>query len=225
MKGGKTMHIYEKDGKEYPSVTTILSMIEYNEGLMAWANIMGFRRKSLKELQNHYLNFGTLVHSHLQNIVDENFDEPIITRDPFDAYDLGVSIDNFTNLLKDVSYETIYTEKKIINEEDDYAGTLDWYVKFDGIPTLVDFKTSKRPYQIYLLQLGGYARLLEYNGDGYPDQAGILIANAKGSSIHPISGKELRQYTEIFLDLNRFYQKYHQSPFTYDYTFDLFHRG
>lgn len=213
------MHIYEKDGKKYPSVTTILSLIEYNEDLMKWANIMGFQHKSISTIQEKACNFGTLVHSNLQHIVDPknlSEDDTLKPKSAFDQFDLQKSIDNFCRLFASKKYETIYTEKTIISELDGYAGTLDWFCKMDNVHCLFDFKTSKRPYKNYLLQLGGYARLLEINGDGYPNTAGIIIVNASGAALYPIKGEALKDYTDIFLDLVKLYKKIEKLSFSFD---------
>ena len=55
------MHIYEKDGKEYPSVTTIIQSLG-SEEIVKWANHLGFKHLDYtKELEKTAIN-GTKVH-------------------------------------------------------------------------------------------------------------------------------------------------------------------
>ena len=70
------LHIYEKDGKKYPSVTTIIHSIG-SEELMKWSNIMGFRHRKIEDILEETSKFGTLVHSHLQEIVDPEHGNPL----------------------------------------------------------------------------------------------------------------------------------------------------
>lgn len=53
--------------------------------------------------------------------------------------------------------EFLAAEKKVFSRELDYSGTFDLMARVDGKLTLVDFKTSKRIYDEYELQLAGYA--------------------------------------------------------------------
>ena len=50
------MHIYEKDGKEYPSVTTIIQSLG-SEEIVKWANHLGFKHLDYtKELEKTAVN-------------------------------------------------------------------------------------------------------------------------------------------------------------------------
>ena len=45
-----------------------------------------------------------------------------------------------------------------------FGGTVDLYCKLDGVPTLIDFKTSKGIFDEMLYQVGAYRQLLmEHN--------------------------------------------------------------
>ena len=57
--------------------------------------------------------------------------------------------------------EWIDTERKIYSVAHHYAGTLDADAMVNGKRTLVDFKTSKRIYPEYFLQVAGYAMARE----------------------------------------------------------------
>lgn len=216
----KDGHFYIENDIRYPSVTTVLKLIEYDENMLQWAYNMGKYRQDINEIKNKACNFGTLTHSNLQSIVDPNMDKEDILKpnNPFEEFDLKKAINNFKSLFSDINYDTIYTEHTIIDPIEKYAGTLDWLAIVDNSLWLFDFKTSKRPYEKYLIQLGAYAHLIEYEGVyHYPDKAGIIIANKFGGSLHPISKYRLKGYTDIFLKLNELYQSYTNLDFKYEY--------
>ena len=52
------MHIYEKNGHKYPSVTTVLHIIG-DEGICNWANSLGYRHISYNKELARLADFGT----------------------------------------------------------------------------------------------------------------------------------------------------------------------
>lgn len=217
------MHIYEKDGKKYPSVTTVLKLIDTNESLLLWANMMGLKKRSIIPIQNEALVFGTKVHAHLQHEVDPEYTEkPVEEKNKFLQYDIDKSIHNFKNLFRNISFKTIFTEKTLYDDKHQYAGTLDWFVEINGKKVLVDFKTSKKPYEHYKLQLGGYSGLLDaYYGKSIVDLAAIIICNTKEASMHPINRDTLSMCQEAFLSLLDFYHKKEKIECNNGYDYSL----
>ena len=61
------MHIYEKDGKKLPSVTTIIHSLG-NEEIIKWANSLGFRHIKYEQELDKYAQNGTLIHELLLTI-------------------------------------------------------------------------------------------------------------------------------------------------------------
>lgn len=214
------MHIYHKNNIEYPSVTTILSILESGQDLVKWANIMGYKKRNVDEIRDKAAQFGTLVHSHLQHIVDETLhDEPIRPQDPFEKHDLQKTIDRFRQTMKEYNLKTIYTEKTLFHDEYGYAGTLDWFAEAPYQKTvLIDFKTSKKPYEKYLLQLGGYAELIHFNEGYYPDYGIILITNKDNCCPYPINGECLKEFAKIFKLLAEFYFARYNYKEQYDFS-------
>lgn len=215
------MHIYEKDGNKYPSVTTVLSLIDTDESLLQWANIMGFRKRSISQIKNDALELGTKTHSALQYLVDpESCDEPEYDKNPMTRYKIEKSISNFKRLFADIKFETIFTEKTLFDDDRLYAGTCDWFVKINDKNMLIDFKTSKKPYHNYKFQLGGYMGLIEKNTGFAVDMGAILQCNDSGASLHPVSRENLLLYRDGFYQLNEFYHIKDSLPLqnTYDYN-------
>ena len=203
------MHIYELDGVQYPSVTTIIKLISINDDLMKWANYMGFKRKNIKEIQDESAEFGTIVHSNLRAIIDPNAPPADIFKDPRKEYEFSIIKRRFIEYFSSIEYKTIDTEMTLISPKFGYAGTLDWLARIsDGKKDrllLLDFKTSKSIKTTMYLQLGGYYNLLKeinINVDG----AGIIIVNERECTMHPISKEKLEEFSETFISLVSFYK-------------------
>jgi len=201
------MHIYKLDDIEYPSVTTVLSIVTKDDALMKWANHMGFRHKDIEDIKKEVTTFGTLVHSHLQQEVDSNFFDAIPYKDTLEQYEVEGIVSKFKAYFKDIPYHTIATEKTIISKELGYAGTLDWLADMSQHIFLNDFKTSKKPHETMFLQLGGYSNLLKTIGIE-PDYASIITANSKGVCMYPIDKQQLQYYGSIFNLLYSFYKEF-----------------
>ena len=212
------MRMYEIDGEFFPSVTTVLQLVSTNRDLMKWANFMGFKRKDIGKILEESASFGTFIHSHIQEIVDPGSGTPIPPKDALEKYELDKVLRNFNRFFKDVKYETLHSEKKLVSKELGYGGTMDWVVSFNGsLKALLDFKTSKKPRPTMYLQLGGYYNLLQSIGIDV-DVAGIIIINERECSLHPISKEVLEYNAKMFNILCDFYRGWENTPSTPDYS-------
>lgn len=210
------MHLYTgEDGFVYPSVTTIIHSLG-NDNLMKWANVMGFKHKKYETIMEETSEFGTLVHSNLQAIVDpqESF-TPIAPKNVVQAYDLNETLRKFQTFIKQFDYQTLWTEKSMVSPRLGYGGTSDWSAVINGKKTLVDFKTAKKPQVHMFLQLGGYYNLATEVGDLGYDQSAIFTVNPKGTNVYVISLEILGYYAESFQYLADFYNRYHKIDLTY----------
>lgn len=209
------MHIYEKDGKKYPSVTTIIHSLGSDE-IVKWANSLGFRHVKYVDEMTKASDTGTKVHDLLRAEVDPDYKSTVTFADDLERINLLGYITRFRNFIEDYQYETIFTEKSIISETLGYAGTLDWLAKFNGqYLVLNDFKTSKAVRFGHLLQLGGYNNLLTELGY-HLNGANIILVNKKLCSMYPISRKELLYYSDAFNKLANYYLMTYEHQMTPD---------
>lgn len=197
------MHIYEIDGKKLPSVTTIVHCLG-DDNLMRWSNSLGFRHIKYDAEMERTSSFGTLVHSHLQSIVDPDNAEPLNPRNSIEGHDLEIIKTDFMNFISKYEYKTIFTEHTIKSVELGYAGTLDWLTYIGPYLCLMDFKTSKAPRFNMYLQLGGYYNLLKTEGYDI-DYAAIITANINGCKMHPINKESLLYFSEAFHQLSVYF--------------------
>ena len=175
-------HWYSVDGDYVPSVTTILNVI-LKPALMPWAVKMGaewFRdnRKDylkgdikledmIKGIKGAYrkksqdaLNIGEEVHAWCEQAI--KFKLGVGTMPAMPANEVvRESIENFRDWTKENDVKWLSSEEKIYNRKYKYAGTVDAIAEVNGVFGVIDFKTSKRLYDEYDLQVIAYVETIE----------------------------------------------------------------
>jgi hypothetical protein len=183
-----------------PSVTTITG-VTHKPGLVQWAadqtaayavthldDLMsrtedagwGFLRyfwrrepKSVDELRgahkrvlNEAGNIGTNVHEWIEADLKGEF-EPAI-----DSHECEQMVEHWLAWKAEHTIEPVLVEATAVNREHGYAGTLDGLWKIDGVPTLVDVKTSRNTWPEHFQQLaalGACYTVMEEVGEGTGD--------------------------------------------------------
>jgi len=133
-------HYLDSNQKPVPSVTTVLSgTSKSKDGLIQWRNRVG--EEEADRIIKQSTDIGTSVHEAIENYLN------------------GKSWDNFEEthdqlLAKNISDKFIKDGLNGITEiwglevglllDNLYAGTADCVGEYEGIPTLIDFKTAKK---------------------------------------------------------------------------------
>lgn len=153
---------YNSHGDPVPRVTEILSTMIHSDGLMYWANNLGFKGIRYKEYMNTAANIGTEAHNHIESFLKKKLEAT--NNIPFQGFMLWWnSIIDRGNTI-----ELVGSEQKIACNW--FGGTYDALVRINGKLYLVDFKTSNHVTEKYFLQLAAYAYILEgmgYHIDGF----------------------------------------------------------
>lgn len=166
----KTRPQYRDDGKRWPSVTTVLKVIDA-PGLDRWRV-----QQALKGI-DPYRNFdaadlGTLTHSAIEWALT---DGPYPDYEPYaDRPDVmagaQAAFKAFRAWQAAHEVEVVACELVMASATLGYGGTLDLLARIDGRLEVVDFKTSAHIYGDYFVQTSAYARLLaevtEYRAEG-----------------------------------------------------------
>lgn len=195
------MHIYKKDEKEYPSVTTIIhNILLYPEPLLKWSNFLGFKRKMYEKSMEESSTLGTCIHEMLYHYI-KNEDNTEV-KVPFMHIDKANAIlANAVPYLKSIGItpeNTTFAEETIISEQLGYAGTLDWCGTCDKVLTLADYKTSKRARESMYIQLSAYDKLLQVEKGIKVDKAMILTLREDTACRWILKRDELDFYYKIF---------------------------
>lgn len=174
---------YEINGKQFPSVTTILSATESNEDkerLRKWQHkidkVMGIGGAEIK--RKEAARRGTLIHERIEAEWKNLHWFPGEEWEGVEKYweQAKTWVNSYKSLIKD-------WEMKVWSESLGYAGTLDAVMEEDGSLVLVDFKTSRREKlkswcKNYFLQCTAYAI-------AYQERTGNRISEIKTVIISP----------------------------------------
>ena len=173
------VRLYETpDGNFYPSITTVLSM-RNKEGLFKW------REKVGEDVANYVARTaavrGTHVHHMCEDYLNNDFDEEKHKK-KFLPYVLF-------NQLKESSLQkidNIYAQEcGLYSDKYKVAGRVDCIAEYDGIPSIIDFKTStserKDSYnENYYIQASAYAEMFEERTKIAINQVVILVITEDG---------------------------------------------
>jgi len=186
------------DGIRYPSITTVL-------GILSEASITAWRKRVGEEEANRVGGRasarGTLVHSIVEKyLLNENTTEylPHIRQ----------SLENLRPIL-DSRIGTIYgLEVPLYSSYLGVAGRCDCVAEFDGVPSIVDFKTSRKPKKKewisnYFAQMAGYAVMWEER-TGMPITNTVIIMDVDDNE--PLVFKEHRDnHIKLLIDTKKEY--------------------
>jgi hypothetical protein len=201
---------YLIEGKEYPSVTTILAATRPQrdtEALQQWAESVG--QEQSEKIRAQAADRGTALHLLVeQHLVGEMIDEAMVEA-------IGVlpwwrSVQPVVDRLVTVQA----MEQTVYHRELCYAGTLDlvaivsvidpWEGSSSQRSVLIDWKTSGKQKKRewlgdYPIQLAAYWGALE-NPDAVVEEGWIVLAHPYGSAqVHRFSIKELKQCWKLWV--------------------------
>ena len=189
----------DPDGNRYPSITTVLSILNEEE-LAAWRKRVG--DSEANKIGNRAAARGTQVH----NIIEKYLlNEDISDFLPY----VRQSLSNIRSIL-DEHITTIYgLEVPLYSRYLGVAGRCDCIALFDGVPTIVDFKTSRRPKKHekipnYFAQMAGYAVMWEER-TGMPITNTVIIMDVDDHE--PIIFREHRDnHIQLLIDTIKEYK-------------------
>ena len=168
---GKRFYV-TADGNAYPSITTILSLQD-KPGLKKWRENVG--EKEAKRISQESMRIGTAVHQmceiYLNNLVVKLDKSEKVIRDTFNR--MRFLLGNIDNI--------VGTEITLYSDLLRVAGTTDCIAEYNGVPSVIDFKTSRKPKKEewiddYYMQTFAYKLMFEEMTGVEIKQVVILIA-------------------------------------------------
>jgi len=186
------------DGVRYPSITTVLGILS-EAGIAAWRKRVG--EEEANRVGGRASARGTLVHSIVEKyLLNENTTDylPHIRQ----------SLENLRPIL-DSRIGTIYgIEVPLYSSYLGVAGRCDCVAEFDGVPSIVDFKTSRKTKKKewisnYFAQMAGYAVMWEER-TGMPITNTVIIMDVDDNE--PLVFKEHRDnHIQLLIDTKKEY--------------------
>lgn len=158
------------DGTKLPSVTTVLGA-QKKASIMAWRQRVGEEKANAisRKASGRGTNVHTLCERYLNN-------ESLGDMMP-DAKEMFVSIKPILNRINNIHYQ----EQTLWSTQLGMAGRVDCIAEFDGVLSVIDFKTSakvksKEDIQDYFQQVTAYALMYEELIINPIDQLVIIMA-------------------------------------------------
>jgi genome maintenance exonuclease 1 len=155
------------NGISYPSVTTVLSILS-EDAIRAWRKRVG--EEEANKISHRAATRGTAVHAIVEDYINnkENYTE---------GYMPNV-IENFKDIkgILDERIGKVYAQEvPLYSEHLELAGRVDCVAEFDGVLSIVDFKTSRKLkkkewIEGYFIQESAYAIMWE-------ERTGMPITN------------------------------------------------
>ena len=145
-------------GRKYPSITTVLGHFGKHK-IMEWRKAVG--EKEANRVSRHAADRGTKLHTLCERYIDNI--------DPFDAKTMPhvKMMFNSVKSVIDARVGKIYLqEKPLFSDHLRIAGRVDLIAEFDGVLSIIDFKTSSRiktaeDIKDYFEQESAYAIMFE----------------------------------------------------------------
>lgn len=167
-------HYVTPTGEKYKSVTTILGERLDKTALHEWRARVG--AIEAQRISTQAANRGTAIHS-----ICENY---LLNIDRYPEGTMPSNMDTFKRIrpLLDENIGTIYgIEHYLYSDTLRTAGATDCIAEWRGIPSVIDFKTSRRLKKLewidsYLLQATAYALMFEERHSMHIPQIVIIIA-------------------------------------------------
>ena len=174
------------DGNAYPSVTTVLGVLS-RESIAQWRAKVG--EEEANKISLKATTRGTAVHSIIEKYMNNEPDyaEGFLPH-------VVQSLENLKPLLNKHITKVYGQEVPLYSDHLKLAGTCDAIVEWDGVPTIVDWKTSRRPKKkanigSYFMQLAAYAVMWEERTGMAVNQTRIVM---DVDDFHPVMYKETR---------------------------------
>ena len=145
-------HSYKVDGIKVPSVTRVVDGC-FPKNLTDWALSVG--EEEYHRVIEDALEIGNDAHKWIEDYITFGH----ACNDP--GHHVFNPIKAFLKWLEDVKPDWGDAERKIYCDRFKYAGTVDAVAKINGRVCVIDFKTSKKIYKPYHLQVTAYAQAIK----------------------------------------------------------------
>ena len=171
---GKRVY-YDEDGNRYRSVTSVVG-VKDQPGLEEWRKNVG--EDVANYVSRKAMNLGTKMHSMVETYLynKKNSEKNIFAKAHFV---------NIKPLLKPIN-DIRGLEEKICSKDLGLAGTADCIAEYDGVLSIIDFKTSSKQkkeewIEKYFLQTTAYSIMWEEHTGEKAEQIVVLITGEDGS--------------------------------------------
>ena len=196
---------FTPEGNAYPSITTVLSIIG-KEAIIEWRKRVG--EEEANKISQQAATRGTAVHKLAEDYLnnEEDWKGKHMPANLFSFNSIKPILDNHVN---NVWFQEVF----LYSDKLKCAGQCDCIAEYDGVLSIIDFKTSRRVKKEeditnYFIQLCFYAAaFLERTGVAI--KQGVIIMCVDGSE--PLVFKiNTYDYLQHFLSVRKKYKELHE---------------
>lgn len=202
--GGKR-HYISPNGVKLPSMTTVLGHFKKAQ-IIEWRNRVG--SKVADSVSNRAAVRGTKFHSLLESYLknEENILEDVMPDMRMAFSDIRSTVDKIDNIH--------YIEAPLYSEVLGVAGRTDVIAEFDQVPSIIDFKTSRREkreewIENYFEQGTGYSLMYE-ELTGFQINQIVIIISVDGLDEPQVFVKNRIDYVDSLITKIEAYKKEHE---------------
>lgn len=204
---GRVYHTPEGD---FPSITTILGKTANNIWLQQWKERVG--EEEARKVSKYATDRGELVHEYAERHIKGEDIYTDLNKD-YSYIDLKNMTINLINTIKENVTKVYAQEIAVYSPTLKYAGRLDCYGDWKGIPALIDFKTSKKNKYIrdikdYYIQTSAYAyahnELFKTN-----IQKLVILITVENKQVQVFEGNMIHHLPDLKYRLNTYYKARH----------------
>lgn len=188
------------DGSQFPSITTVLSVLT-EEAIAAWRKRVG--EDEANRVGQRAANRGTQVHAIVERYLKNEDTTEYLPH-------IRQSLENLRPILDERIGKIFNLEAPLYSRHLGLAGRVDCVAEFDGVPSIIDFKTSRWPktkekIPNYFAQGSGYAVMFEER-TGMPITNVVIIMDVDNHE--PLVFKEHRDnYIQLLIDTKKEYDR------------------
>jgi len=190
----------DPDGNSYPSITTVLSILS-EEAIQAWRARVG--EEEANKISHKASTRGTAVHTIIEDYLNGKDTTKHLPH-------IKQSLANVRPILDGRIGKIYGIETPLYSKHLGLAGRCDCVADFDGVPSIVDWKTSKRvkkkeDISNYFAQMAAYAIMWEER-TGIPITNTVVVMDVDDNE--PLVFKEHRDnWTELLFDTIQKYKR------------------
>lgn len=188
------------EGNSYPSVTSVLSSMDKGDGLQKWKERVG--EKEAAGILRQAGARGTVIHETIEKYLnnDSGHMNGLMPVDRLHISELKPFLKRINNIW--------FLEERLYSDHLKVAGTVDCIAEFDGVLSIIDFKTSRKPKKAewiksYFMQGSAYAACFhELTGIAIKQVVIIMVVNNDDPQLFQVKVKD---HLKDFIKLRKEY--------------------
>jgi len=173
---------------------------------MALEPLLKGMKSAYRSKSRDALNIGSLTHEWVEGAINWKIDGGEIPMMPQQEEAVN-AIRAFQGWVGENVVDWLSSEEKIFHRKYKYAGTVDARAVINGEYCVIDWKTSKRVYPEYHLQVAAYAKAIEDIHGKPVDATYILRCDKETGKFEAVRSTEIDENFQAFMAAKTLYQR------------------